>query len=134
VVDLIAAQVAAGALPAAVAARAIETHAAQLKKVLPEGTRMRLDWRHNLEQGAHPVMVEDQALRQKLHHLALTCARELNIYFASIDIIEARGQQLVLEVNAGVMMEKFIRLAPNGYATAKAIYAKAVEYMFADID
>jgi hypothetical protein len=33
-------------------------------------------------------------------------------------------------VNAGVMMEKFIRLAPDGYVRAKAIYARAVEAMF----
>jgi glutathione synthase/RimK-type ligase-like ATP-grasp enzyme len=68
----------------------------------------------------------------QLAQLALTCARELNIHFASIDIIQAQGRLLVLEVNAGVMMEKFIRLAPDGYARAKAIYAKAVDYMFAE--
>jgi glutathione synthase/RimK-type ligase-like ATP-grasp enzyme len=91
---------------------------------------MRLDWRHNLEQGARPEVVEDQSLWARLEQIATAGARELNIHFASIDIIQSQGQLLILEVNAGVMMEKFIRLAPDGYVRAKAIYARAVEAMF----
>jgi glutathione synthase/RimK-type ligase-like ATP-grasp enzyme len=54
----------------------------------------------------------------------------LNIGFASIDIIETGGQQLILEVNSGVMMEHFAHSLPDGYARAKAIYARAVALMF----
>jgi glutathione synthase/RimK-type ligase-like ATP-grasp enzyme len=130
VIDLIAAQVDDGTLPPTVAARAVDKHGTRLNEILPDGSRMRLDWRHNLEQGARPEVVEDQSLWARLEQIATAGARELNIHFASIDIIQSQGQLLILEVNAGVMMEKFIRLAPDGYVRAKAIYARAVEAMF----
>jgi hypothetical protein len=132
VARLIARQVSAGVIPAAVAVRAMKTRSNRLHDVLPEGVELVLDWKHNLGLGAYPVMVEDQQLLAQLGQLALTCTQEFNITFASIDIIETKGQQLVLEVNSGIMMEHFVEMMPNGYAMAKAIYAKALDLMFAE--
>jgi glutathione synthase/RimK-type ligase-like ATP-grasp enzyme len=132
VAELIAGRVNAGAIPASVAARAILTNDNLLDKVLDAGERLVLDWRHNLAHGAHPAILTDPSPRRELEELALACAQELNIKFASIDIIETKGQLLILEVNAGVMMEHFTQLAPEGYAIAKKIYAKAVDLMFAE--
>ena len=36
----------------------------------------------------------------------------------------------VLEVNSGVMLEKYIRLNPDEYITAKNIYKNAIENLF----
>lgn len=129
--ELVAGQVSAGAIPASVAARAIMANDSLLDKVLDADERLVLDWRHNLAHGAHPAILTDPLQRRELEKLALACAQEIDIKFASIDIIETKGQLLILEVNAGVMMEHFAQLAPDGYAIAKKIYAKAVELMFA---
>jgi glutathione synthase/RimK-type ligase-like ATP-grasp enzyme len=131
IADLIARQLDIGAIPAAVAIRAIRVNENQLDKVLAQAESLALNWKHNLAHGASPVIINDQALWQELANLAQACAAELNIVFASIDIIETEGRRLILEVNSGVMMEHFVELAPNGYAIAKAIYSKAVELMFA---
>lgn len=130
VVDLIAQQLKADLLPVAVAERALRLNQQRLKEVLPLGARFILDWKHNLVKGSHPVIVEDPHLLESLTALGQLCAAELNLSFASIDIIETEGQLAILEVNSGVMMEHFARLAPDGYARAKAIYAKAVALMF----
>ena len=130
VVELITQQLKAGLLPATVAERALRLNQQRLSEVLPAGARFILDWKHNLVQGSHPVIVEDPRLLESLTALGQLCAAELNLSFASIDIIEAEDQHAILEVNSGVMMEHFARLVPDGYARAKAIYAKAVALMF----
>lgn len=130
VAGLIARQLNEGLLPVAVAERAIRLNQQRLNEVLAAGTRFILDWKHNLVGGAHPVVITDAQLLEILTSLGQRCAAELNIHFASIDIIEVEGQLLILEVNSGVMMEHFARSLPDGYARAKAVYAKAVALMF----
>jgi glutathione synthase/RimK-type ligase-like ATP-grasp enzyme len=129
--DLIAAQIDRGAIPASVAARAMKANESRLDDILDQGVEVTLDWKHNLAHGAYPVIVTDQPRRQQLEALALACAAELNIIFASIDIIETGSERRVLEANSGVMMEHFAELAPDGYTLARTLYAKAVELMFA---
>jgi glutathione synthase/RimK-type ligase-like ATP-grasp enzyme len=130
VAGLIAKQMNEGLLPVAVAERAIRLNQQRLNEVLPAGTYFVLDWKHNLVRGAHPVIITDPGLLETLTALGQRCAAELNIRFASIDIIETEGHRLILEVNSGVMMEHFAHSLPDGYARAKAVYAKAVALMF----
>ena len=110
-------------LPASVAARAIKRYASETSNVLDEGLRLRLDWKHNLSYGSRPELIKDPVLVRHLGKLAEKCAAVLNIVFASIDVVEVEGRQLVLEVNAGVMMENFVELVPDGFARAKKIEA-----------
>ena len=128
--DLIAAEIDRGAISVSVAARALKVNESRLDDVLAQGVEVTLDWKHNLAHGAYPVIITDQPRHQQLEALALACAAELNIVFASIDIIETGSERLVLEANSGVMMEHFVELAPDGYSLARTIYAKAVELMF----
>jgi glutathione synthase/RimK-type ligase-like ATP-grasp enzyme len=88
-----------------------------------------LHWKHNLGQGANPEIVQDEELVGLLSDLALRTAKVVNVYFSSIDIIEANNQYLVLEINSGVMMEHFSQLNDSNYQIAKGIYKEAIESM-----
>ena len=50
--------------------------------------------------------------------------------FASVDIVEAGGKTLVLEVNSGVMLEMLVRLHPDGTALMDRIYHRALDWKF----
>jgi len=98
--------------------------------ILDPGKRYYLNWKHNLGQGAAPVIVQDKELVERLSDLALCAVRAVNVQFASVDIVETSDQQLVLEINSGVMMEHFSQLSNANYQIAKRIYREAVESMF----
>ena len=85
-----------------------------------------LNWKHNLGQGATGIPVSDPEVTDRLRELAGRTVRELNLRFASVDIIDAEEGFMVLEVNAGVMLEHFSGQNEECYNTAKEIYRKAV--------
>jgi hypothetical protein len=99
-----------------------------LDAVPADGERVEVSWKHNLGQGSMPELVEDAALRAELSQMAQTCASVLGIAFASVDIIRdgGDGRLKVLEINSGVMMEKFSAFCPEYGAIAKEIYKTAV--------
>lgn len=99
-------------------------------KVINHGKKYYLNWKHNLGQGADPVIVEDQELIKYLSDLALRAAEAVNVKFASVDIIKTGDDFLVLEINSGVMMEYFSQLNDENYQIAKSIYKEAIESMF----
>ncbi len=103
--------------------------AEMLNKVVECGEYFTLNWKHNLGLGAEPEILEDGEKRKELESIAKKAAKELNIGFASIDIVEADGKLYVLEINSGVMMERFAVTARNGYNIAKEIYRSAVNKM-----
>ncbi len=121
----------AGALTQAQATEAIEQHQAQLERILPPGESLTVGWKHNLGAGSAPHVLSPGPLLQQLQTLALAAQQAINIRFASIDIVEVEGSLRVLEVNSGIMMEHFANHQPANRATAKAIYARALEKMFA---
>ena len=89
------------------------------------------NWKFNLSQGSVAREVSDEMLVEKLTNLAEMVCKELNIGFASIDIIQTRDDALlVLEVNSGVMLENYVDLVPDGYKIAKRVYEKAVIKLF----
>lgn len=84
------------------------------------------DWKFNLGQGARAEVI--LSADKILEMLALSAMSTLQLRFASVDIIEtADGQRKILEVNSGVMMEKFSGLSAENYQRAKAIYKKAMK-------
>lgn len=85
-----------------------------------------ISWKHNLGQGAHPVIVTDILKKETLTELALSCAVALEAEFMSIDIVENEHGLEILEINSGVMMENFAKSSPQNYALAKGIYEKAI--------
>lgn len=98
-------------------------------KVLNIGEKFCLNWKHNLGQGADPVIVQDEKLIEYLSNLALCAAKAVNVSFSSVDIVKIGDKYLVLEINSGVMMESFSQSSDSNYQTAKSIYKKAIESM-----
>lgn len=129
--ELVEQQLLAGSISQQQATSAIDLHRGDLRQVPPAGQEIVIGWKHNLGEGSAPQLVPAGDLHEQLVALAAAAQHSIGIRFASIDIVAVAGSLAVLEVNSGVMMEHFARHLPEGRATAKAIYARAVEKMFA---
>ena len=90
-----------------------------------------LSFKFNLSSGGKIFTDIDIILKDKITNLALSVSKNLNITFASIDIIHTIDDQImVLEANSGVMMNSFIIQHENGYNIAYQIYRDAIKLMF----
>ncbi|GKQ51362.1 RimK family alpha-L-glutamate ligase [Bradyrhizobium sp. Ce-3] len=102
--------------------------AATLDAIPPAGERCLLNWRHNLDAGADPVLLTDGPAREACIALAIKAALAVGIRFASVDVVRVDGAWQVLEVNAGVKMEALGRRHP---ALVEAAYSAALDEAFA---
>ncbi len=87
------------------------------------------DWRHNLDAGAKPVLLEDGEVRTACVGLAIDAASTIGIAFASIDLVRVDGTWRVLEINSGVMMEALAKLYPE---LVQATYDAALDRVFGE--
>jgi glutathione synthase/RimK-type ligase-like ATP-grasp enzyme len=86
------------------------------------------DWRHNLDFGARPILLEQGEARDACIAMAVQAAKAIGIRFASIDIVRVARRWMVLEINSGVMMEVLGKHHPElVYAT----YDAALDRVFA---
>jgi glutathione synthase/RimK-type ligase-like ATP-grasp enzyme len=85
------------------------------------------DWRHNLDLGARPVLLQPGETRDACVALAVRAAQAIGIRFASIDIVRVSGDWKVLEINSGVMMEALGRHHPD---LVDAAYTAALDKLF----
>ena len=99
----------------------------QLDAIVPAGERRMLNWRHNLDSGSRPVLLESGEIRDTCIALATKAARTIGIRFASVDVVHAGRRWLVLEINSGVMMESLGRLHPE---LVGAAYEAALDQVF----
>lgn len=99
----------------------------QLDAIVPGGERRMLNWRHNLDSGSQPVLLESGAIRDTCIALAIKAAGTIGIRFASVDVVHAGGRWLVLEINSGVMMESLGRFHPE---LVTAAYGAALDKVF----
>jgi glutathione synthase/RimK-type ligase-like ATP-grasp enzyme len=100
---------------------------AALDRILPLGQRQVLNWRHNLDSGSQPVVLEQGAMRDACVAMAVNAAKSIDIRFGSIDLVQADGTWQILEVNSGVMMEALSKRHPDlVYAT----YSAALDKVF----
>lgn len=83
-------------------------------------------WKHNLAHGAIPIILNNKILMNDLSNIAIKASSLLNIKFASIDIVEADNKLLILEINSGVMLEKFSSFSHKNYEITKSIYKKVI--------
>ncbi|ERF80820.1 RimK-like protein [Bradyrhizobium viridifuturi] len=104
--------------------------AAALDAIPPAGERLLLNWRHNLDAGAEPMLIADDATRDACTALAIKAAQAVGIRFASIDVVRADGAWKVLEVNSGVKMEALGRRHP---ALVEAAYHAALDAVFEQV-
>jgi hypothetical protein len=56
----------------------------------------------------------------------------LTLRFASIDVVTVAGRPMVLEANAGVMLEVASRPELGGPELAERIYGRALDLIFSD--
>ncbi len=86
------------------------------------------DWRHNLDFGARPILLEAGEAREDCVGIAVRAARAIGIRFASVDIVSVGGDWKVLEINSGVMMEALGKVHPElVYAAYNAALDKVFE-------
>ena len=85
------------------------------------------DWRHNLDIGARPVLLEHGEARDASVTIAIASAKAIGIRFASIDVVHVEGEWKVLEINSGVMMETLGRHHPE---LVHAAYTAALDKLF----
>jgi len=100
----------------------------ELDAIVPEGQQRVLNWRHNLDAGARPVLLEQGDARETCVRLAVKAARAIGLRFGSIDVVRAAGRWQILEINAGVMMEQLAGFHPD---LVDAAYAAALDKVFA---
>lgn len=96
-------------------------------EIVSKGTIVKLNWKHNLGQGANANIVTDEFLKRDLSELALAAAYVANLSFVSIDIIKTGSEYKVLEINSGIMLEHFAGASDENYLISKSIYKKALD-------
>jgi glutathione synthase/RimK-type ligase-like ATP-grasp enzyme len=105
-----------------------DMNAADLNAIVPQGQRRALNWRHNLDCGAHPVLVDAGQTRDACVGIAIKAAQAIGIRFGSIDVVRVDGSWQILEINSGVKMEALGRRYPD---LVYAAYHAALEKVFA---
>ena len=91
-----------------------------------------ISWKHNLCNGAKPIIVDKNDIYYNdVKNISTMAGKAIDINFATVDIALTNKKELmVMEINASVCMDKFAEQAENGYAIAKDIYSKAIDKMF----
>ena len=92
--------------------------------------KVELSFKFNLSSGAQTFTDIEKSLKDKITSLALKVTKELNISFASVDIIDVDNSLLVMEANSGVTMNNYIKQNKDGYNIAYNIYKDAIKRMF----
>jgi glutathione synthase/RimK-type ligase-like ATP-grasp enzyme len=95
--------------------------------ILPLGQRRVVSWRHNLDAGARPVLLERGETREACVAIAVRAAKAIGIRFASVDVVSVGGSWRILEINSGVMMEALGKLHPE---LVDAAYSAALDRVF----
>ena len=90
--------------------------------------RGQTEWRHNLDAGATPILLDSGATRDTCVALAAKAAQAIGIRFASIDLVCVNDCWRVLEINSGVVMEALGKLHPE---RVHAAYHAALDRLFA---
>lgn len=100
-----------------------------LDRVPAAGEALNLGWRHNLGHGGRADMIDPSASEHaRSAELALAAANAVNLRFGSVDVAEPEdgGAPLIMEVNAGVMLEHFGQGGAERRAQALSIYRAAL--------
>jgi glutathione synthase/RimK-type ligase-like ATP-grasp enzyme len=108
---------------------ASDLDSATLDSVLPAGRHHALNWRHNLDAGAEPVLLQKGAVWERCVELAIAAAKSIDLQFGSVDVVEVNDAWRVLEINSGVVMEALGKTHPD---LVYAAYAAALDKVFGE--
>lgn len=105
-----------------------------MKNIIPKSNNtINLSWKFNLSSGSISEVLNDKDILEAIHKIASLAAKSIHIKFATIDIVElTTGEFKVLEINSGVVMERFIDDDISNYNLAKNIYEKVILHMFSN--
>jgi glutathione synthase/RimK-type ligase-like ATP-grasp enzyme len=129
VLELARAAMPAERLSAILPQMAGDLDSATLDTVLPPGQHHALNWRHNLDAGAEPVLLQEGAVRERCVELAIKAAKSIDLRFGSIDVVQVDDGWRVLEINSGVVMEALGKTHPE---LVYAAYAAALDKVFGE--
>ncbi len=88
------------------------------------------NWKFNLQQGAWSEPILEQQYPE-LIALAKRAVAAIGLRFCSVDIIETDdGQLLVIEINSGVMIQRYVEQHPDAALLVREIYHDAIRKMF----
>jgi D-alanine-D-alanine ligase-like ATP-grasp enzyme len=98
-------------------------------QVLRAGERLPLAWKHNLR-GARAAMIESP--QPALLSLARSAAAALGLRLCAVDVIQPNtpAEPLVLEVNCGLMLERYVEQAPDGWRQGLELTRDVIQRMF----
>lgn len=99
-------------------------------EVIFEKVRTTSSWKHNLSQGAEARLVEDEKIKQIISKMALKAMDVIDARFASVDIVRRNDEYMIIEINSGVYMNKFMEQVPNGREIGRRVYEKAIDKIF----
>jgi hypothetical protein len=102
---------------------------ATLYTVLLPGQHHALNWRHNLDAGAEPVLLQQGETRERCVELAIKAAKSIDMRFGSIDVVQVDDGWRILEINSGVVMEALGKTHPD---LVYAAYAAALDKVFSE--
>ena len=89
------------------------------------------DWLFNLGPRVENPEI-DEPLRAQISQLAKQAVRAMGLRFCTVDFIRTAEDELfILEVNSGVMLDKYCRRFPEKYPEVKEIFRAAIRKMFA---
>lgn len=96
-----------------------------------ENEKYELNYKFNLSSGSKTFLDIERELKNEIINLALKVSKELNITFASIDIIKTIDNKLlVMEANSGVTLNNFITQNKSYYSVVYEIYRDTIKLMF----
>ncbi|HEV7407260.1 MAG TPA: RimK-like protein [Bradyrhizobium sp.] len=129
ILELALATMPAERLSAILPGMAGDLDSATLDTVPPPGRHYPLNWRHNLDAGAEPVLLQQGETRERCVELAIKAAKSIDLRFGSIDLVEVDGGWRILEINSGVVMEALGKTHPD---LVYAAYAAALDKVFGE--
>lgn len=104
-----------------------------MNSVPNNGEEITISWKHNLNNGAEPIIVSEETdpMYNEIKELAKKAATAIGISFASVDIAQTSDlENMVMEINGSVCMNKFSELIDGGYDIAKGIFKRVILKMF----
>ncbi len=94
-----------------------------------KGERVLLTKKHNLGLGAVPKTIESND-KDKIFALARKAIKVSGLSFASVDILRVKGELYVIEINSGVMTERYSMMSNDNYERARAMYSRVIKDCF----
>ncbi len=127
--ELLAAAYLSRAINTKIMTAAVEEPTLPLNAVPAKGDAVAVLWKHNLGQGASLKLLDEEAIHS-VEELAVRAFKTSGLTVGAVDIIWTNGTPLILEINAGIMLENFARNAAGGKKRATAVYAQILDAMF----